>query len=112
MNLKLFLVMGVSWTLEVVSSLLPQVEKLWYASDIFNILQGFFVFLIFVCKTKVLVEFQKKIGRKPTRKQSLNATVTTTLSTSNNKLDVRYTAMKLDKASSSSALKLKKQNKP
>lgn len=65
MNLKLFIVMGISWLLEIVATLLdgPMGPVWWYVSDAFNLLQGVLVFFIFVFKRKVLVAFQKKLGK-------------------------------------------------
>lgn len=83
--LKLFIVMGISWLFECVSSFysfeksetLRTIETAW---DLINCLQGnrlnphfwtiiltwfvpgVFIFFIFVCKSKVLDAFQKKVG--------------------------------------------------
>lgn len=62
MNLKLFTVMGISWLLEILATLLDKNPWWWYISDTFNLLQGVLVFFIFVFKRKVLVAFQKKLG--------------------------------------------------
>lgn len=63
MNLKLFIVMGISWLLEIVATLLDKNPVWWYASDGFNLLQGVLVFFIFVFKKRVLIAFQKKLGK-------------------------------------------------
>jgi hypothetical protein len=63
MNLKLFIVMGVSWLLEILATVSDS-EVTWsIVSDIFNLLQGVLVFSIFVLKRSVLVAFQKKLGK-------------------------------------------------
>lgn len=62
MNIKLFIVMGVSWSLEILATLLQQPEQLWYVSDFFNILQGVLVFFIFVFKKKVWLAIQQRLG--------------------------------------------------
>ncbi|CRL01349.1 CLUMA_CG014319, isoform A [Clunio marinus] len=61
MNLKLFIVMGISWLLEIMATVYDN-KPWWYVSDGFNLLQGVLVFFIFVFKRKVLVAFQKKLG--------------------------------------------------
>jgi G protein-coupled receptor Mth (Methuselah protein) len=63
MNLKLFIVMGISWLLEIVDTLLNNQQFWGYVSDGFNLLQGVLVFLIFVFKKKVFVSLQKKLGK-------------------------------------------------
>ncbi|KAJ6648616.1 G-protein coupled receptor Mth2, partial [Pseudolycoriella hygida] len=86
MNVKLFVVMGVTWMLEVLATLIMSPEELWYVSDYFNILQGVFVFIIFVCKAKVWEAIKQRLGRG-TKKTKGPTTVTTQLSvTSNGKL--------------------------
>jgi hypothetical protein len=51
--LKLFIVMGVNWIMEVVSWAAGGPEYLWYVTDLGNILQGVLIFVIFVCKERV-----------------------------------------------------------
>jgi hypothetical protein len=63
MNLKLFVVMGVSWLLEIFASLFNEQSIWWSISDFFNLMQGVLVFFIFVFKRKVLVAFQQKLGK-------------------------------------------------
>lgn len=63
MNLKLFVVMGISWLLEIVDTLIENQQFWGYVSDAFNLLQGVLVFLIFVFKKKVFVSLQKKLGK-------------------------------------------------
>ncbi|XP_051170360.1 G-protein coupled receptor Mth2-like isoform X2 [Leptopilina boulardi] len=52
--LKLFIVMGINWSMEIISWLLND-EPSWifYITDIMNSLQGFTIFIIFVCKKKI-----------------------------------------------------------
>lgn len=63
MNIKLFSVMGISWLLEIMATLYQQQSFWWSISDVFNCLQGVLVFFVFVFKRKVLVAFQKKLGK-------------------------------------------------
>ena len=62
MNLKLFFVMGGTWIMEIVATLLQNIEQWWYVSDFFNIFQGILVFFIFVCKRNVLEAIKKRLG--------------------------------------------------
>jgi len=63
LNLKLFIVMGISWLLEITATIFYTKSTWWTISDVFNLLQGVLIFLIFVFKRKVLVAFQKKLGK-------------------------------------------------
>ncbi|XP_069703709.1 G-protein coupled receptor Mth2-like [Periplaneta americana] len=51
--LKLFVVMGVNWIMEVISWATGGPNYLWYITDFGNTLQGLLIFIIFVCKQKV-----------------------------------------------------------
>ena len=55
--LKLFLGMGFMWSFEIMSGLFGDTfhESVWYLTDIINMCQGFFVFIIFVGRRDVLV---------------------------------------------------------
>jgi len=50
--LRLFIVMGVTWSMESVSFIFEN-EFVFYVSDILNCLQGFIIFILFVWKPKV-----------------------------------------------------------
>lgn len=62
MNLKLFIVMGASWLMEIISTLTPTLAELFYVSDAFNIFQGVMVFMIFVCKKKIWLAMRARLG--------------------------------------------------
>ncbi|KAG5341359.1 MTH2 protein, partial [Acromyrmex heyeri] len=56
MYLKLFIVMGITWVLEILSwvigtNILP--EYIWYLTDMINALQGLIIFVVFVCRRKI-----------------------------------------------------------
>ncbi|XP_075162185.1 G-protein coupled receptor Mth2-like isoform X1 [Haematobia irritans] len=54
--LRLFLVMGVTWSLEIISYFVganSSWAKIFYAADICNAVQGFLIFMLFVMKRKV-----------------------------------------------------------
>ncbi|XP_060842363.1 G-protein coupled receptor Mth2-like isoform X2 [Rhopalosiphum padi] len=61
--LKLFIVMGVNWLAEIISWATDSdgSEYVWYVTDIGNSLQGVLIFLIFVCKKRVLNLLNKKL---------------------------------------------------
>ena len=52
--LRLFLVMGVTWTAEIISYYLSEsFQKFFYVTDFLNLIQGFLIFALFVLKAKV-----------------------------------------------------------
>ena len=53
MIFSLFILMGVSWMMEVISFAVGGETYIWMLPDIFNILTGVFIFVIFVCKPNV-----------------------------------------------------------
>lgn len=79
MNLKLFIVMGITWVFELVSIYVRPSEALWLVFDIINVLQGLWIFFIFVLKDNVWKGLKKKLGYKDVRDAS--QTHTTSLST-------------------------------
>jgi hypothetical protein len=97
--LKLFIVMGVNWIMEVISWAAGGPEYLWYFTDLGNILQGVLIFVIFVWKQKVryiLVrkfcpwyanrsgsQFRSSIKSQPTTSHMSTYSYTTTTSVSN-----------------------------
>ncbi|XP_011299047.1 G-protein coupled receptor Mth isoform X2 [Fopius arisanus] len=59
-NIKLFIVMGISWIMEIISTFLNRYAtdfnwraEFFYVSDAFNCLQGLLIFILFVLKSKV-----------------------------------------------------------
>ncbi|XP_038220568.1 G-protein coupled receptor Mth2-like [Zerene cesonia] len=59
--LKLSVIMGINWILEVISSFSPRLN-IWLISDTYNLLIGVTIFLIFVCKrsiyNKLMIRFR------------------------------------------------------
>ncbi|XP_059052162.1 G-protein coupled receptor Mth2-like [Achroia grisella] len=51
--LKLFMVMGINWSVELISFMVGGSNWYWVVIDISNIMLGFFIFMIFVWKKKV-----------------------------------------------------------
>jgi hypothetical protein len=65
MNFKLFTVMGISWYLEIMATLLDHQIGLWWTfADIWNLLQGVLIFFIFAFKRSVLNGLMNKFGRQ------------------------------------------------
>ncbi|CAB3227384.1 unnamed protein product [Arctia plantaginis] len=64
--LKLSVVMGLSWLLEIISFIHPR-YGMWYLSDTYNMLLGLVIFVIFVCKKKIYKKLYKRCRMKPTR---------------------------------------------
>ena len=62
MNAKLFVVMGVTWTLEIVSSFVTEPRWIWYLADAANALEGALIFCIFVLKRKVIRKLAHRLG--------------------------------------------------
>ncbi|XP_067621596.1 G-protein coupled receptor Mth2 isoform X2 [Eurosta solidaginis] len=64
MNTKLFIVMGITWFLELLSIVLYDRKKMffWVISDSFNVLLGVFVFFIFVFKKRIWHAILVKLG--------------------------------------------------
>ncbi|XP_026815187.1 G-protein coupled receptor Mth2-like [Rhopalosiphum maidis] len=82
--LKLFIVMGVNWLAEIISWATGSdgSEFVWYVTDIGNSLQGVLIFLIFVCKKRVLNLLSKKLCPQfQLFKTSANVSTRTTNST-------------------------------
>jgi len=50
---NLFILMGISWTAEVVSFILDGSFYFWFFTDLINSLIGFIIFVIFVCKPRI-----------------------------------------------------------
>ncbi|XP_037081588.1 uncharacterized protein LOC119102326 [Pollicipes pollicipes] len=55
---KLFLIMGITWVAELLSYLIGD-SVVWYFFDVINILQGFFIFVAFILRPKVLQYIKK-----------------------------------------------------
>lgn len=66
MNTKLFIVMGITWVLELLSACFYNRSRvfIWIISDSFNVLLGVLVFLIFVFKKRVWEEILQKLGKR------------------------------------------------
>lgn len=67
MNVKLFIVMGISWMGEIVSALTENYapfkhhKRFFYPMDILNCLQGLLIFILFVVKRRVHQALKKRL---------------------------------------------------
>ncbi|XP_071648680.1 G-protein coupled receptor Mth2-like isoform X1 [Temnothorax longispinosus] len=62
--LKLFIVMGINWSMEIISWVFEQNSPayIWYLTDLTNTLQGLIIFIIFVWKEKIKRLLLKRFG--------------------------------------------------
>ncbi|KAI5635792.1 7 transmembrane receptor (Secretin family) domain-containing protein [Phthorimaea operculella] len=61
---KLFLVMGINWLLEVISAIYPVADGFWIITDAYNVLIGLIIFIIFVCKRKIFRLMKKRLEER------------------------------------------------
>ncbi|XP_011636122.1 G-protein coupled receptor Mth2-like isoform X3 [Pogonomyrmex barbatus] len=73
--LKLFIVMGINWSMEIISWLFKNEPRyLWYLTDLTNTLQGLIIFIIFVWKEKIKRLLLKRFGCQENGLFSRNST--------------------------------------
>ncbi|XP_073824519.1 methuselah-like 15 [Musca autumnalis] len=86
MNTKLFVVMGITWFLELLSILFYDHKKIffWAISDSFNVLLGVSVFFIFVFKKRVWHSVLERIGLRTSESMKNGPTGTMSTYTHNN----------------------------
>ncbi|XP_025159131.1 G-protein coupled receptor Mth2 isoform X3 [Harpegnathos saltator] len=61
--LKLFIVMGINWSMEIISWVFKKAPPyVWYLSDLTNTLQGLIIFIIFVWKDKIKRLLLRRFG--------------------------------------------------
>ena len=75
MYVKLFLVMGVSWLTEVISYYIGKPKEAFILTDAINILQGVFIFLIFICKRKTIKFLKKKFSEYSSRRGMMDISI-------------------------------------
>lgn len=81
---KIFIASGFTWFFEILSGLIGGTEFLWYLSDIFNMLQGVYIFALFICKKSVLKQvhevcFPKKKRNHEVTQKMQQETITTSV---------------------------------
>ena len=62
MYIKLFGGMGLLWFFEIIGSLINSDEENFYVFDILNMLQGFYIFVVHVCKPNVIDIIKDRIN--------------------------------------------------
>ena len=65
MYIKLFGGMGLLWFFEIIGGLLNSDEVFFYVFDILNMFQGFYIFVVHVCKPNVFNIIMNRINGKP-----------------------------------------------
>ncbi|XP_039764754.1 probable G-protein coupled receptor Mth-like 3 isoform X2 [Pararge aegeria] len=71
---KLWVVMGAGWISELLSTVFTEPQWFWNIVDLFNELQGVFIFLILVAKPKVYFLIKKRLGlEKPDARNNATA---------------------------------------
>ncbi|CAH0726639.1 unnamed protein product, partial [Brenthis ino] len=79
---KLWVVMGAGWGSELLSTIVSQPLWLWNIVDLFNELQGVFIFIILVVKPKVYYLIRKRLGlEKPGAQNNATSSSSRTSST-------------------------------
>ncbi|XP_031773533.1 probable G-protein coupled receptor Mth-like 3 [Apis florea] len=79
MNVKLFIVMGIPWITEMISSMIRRYtffvyeQEFFYMTDVFNCLQGLLIFILFVIKRRVCEALKKRLGLDEKKKFSQTA---------------------------------------
>lgn len=58
--LRLFIVMGILWTMEVISFLISPEHPIFYFTDFLNTLHGVFIFILFILKRRVLILIKER----------------------------------------------------
>ena len=64
MYIKLFSALGLFWIFEIVGGLLISHDVSFYVFDILNMLQGFYIFVVHVCKPNVINIIMDRINGK------------------------------------------------
>ncbi|XP_043673899.1 G-protein coupled receptor Mth2-like isoform X1 [Vespula pensylvanica] len=73
--LKLFIVMGITWSTEIISTLWKGSDNyIWYITDVVNTLQGLIIFITLVCKEKIKRLLLKRFGYNDNKFFSGNST--------------------------------------
>ncbi|XP_062708341.1 G-protein coupled receptor Mth2-like isoform X3 [Aedes albopictus] len=86
--LRLFIVMGVTWTFEIISWAMENSIWIFYVVDVCNCLLGVMIFFLFVWKQKVRKLVAKRIGRH----RGFSRTKTTSVNTGSTMSGTRFTS--------------------
>ncbi|KAL7037935.1 hypothetical protein ACKWTF_009403 [Chironomus riparius] len=76
--LRLFIIMGLMWSMELISFVYQKIHILFYITDFFNCAQGFVIFLVCVCDKRTRKLFRKRFFASTTTKdESLTSAIGT-----------------------------------
>uniref|UniRef100_A0A182LY68 G-protein coupled receptors family 2 profile 2 domain-containing protein n=2 Tax=Anopheles culicifacies TaxID=139723 RepID=A0A182LY68_9DIPT len=75
--LRLFIVMGVTWSLEIISWAVDNNAWIFYVSDVCNCIQGFLIFALFVLKQKIKRLIYKKFGIRENKQEQKKSSCST-----------------------------------
>ena len=69
MNFRLFMLMGLTWTMDNLSAYIEKLDGaphwtqiLFYITDTINYLQGIFIFILLICKRKILLALMERLN--------------------------------------------------
>ncbi|XP_046390301.1 probable G-protein coupled receptor Mth-like 3 [Ischnura elegans] len=62
---KLYVVMGITWIMEILSFVIGGSKCIWVFTDMINTLQGLWIFIILICNRKVIGLLRKRFCKKP-----------------------------------------------
>ncbi|CAG9561723.1 unnamed protein product [Danaus chrysippus] len=79
--LKISVIMGINWLLEVVSFLTPKLT-IWLYTDAYNVLMGLAIFLIFVWKRKIYRKLKARLTPSPIVPKLHHSSTSSTLESS------------------------------
>lgn len=63
--MKLVVVMGVTWVMDVISWAVGGPNYLWYVTDMINAFQGVFIFVVVGCQPQVRSALKRLCSRNP-----------------------------------------------
>ncbi|XP_035786269.1 G-protein coupled receptor Mth2-like isoform X1 [Anopheles albimanus] len=75
--LRLFIVMGVTWSLEIISWVVDTNAWIFYVSDVCNCIQGFLIFALFVLKQKIKRLIYRRFGIREVRQEQAMSSCST-----------------------------------
>ncbi|XP_047991095.1 G-protein coupled receptor Mth2-like isoform X3 [Leguminivora glycinivorella] len=91
---KLFTIMGINWILEIISGQYPQTNIVFRIIDVYNVMIGVFIFIIFVCKRKIFRLMKKRYNQMRGEPMSRTQTQTTSTRTLSTRDDFRMNSLK------------------
>ena len=77
MYIKLFSALGLFWIFEIIGGLSGSDGGLFYIFDILNMLQGFYIFVIYVCQPNVIKIIKARINGRQSDDQETQISLPT-----------------------------------